>query len=113
MSNSSPERSKAIVLEAFQRSEEGGSLTTLGYSVGREATIDITNLIWRRSSIQSFSLFAQPEAAFTDSWNAIVSLLKSGGIKPVVAKTFPLGEAADSLRYLIEGRPFGKVLLTV
>jgi NADPH2:quinone reductase len=91
----------------------GGSLTTLGYSAGREATIDVTNLIWRRASIRSFSLFAQPQAAFADAWNSIISLLKSGAVKPIVAKTFPLAEAADALRHLVEGRPFGKVVLTL
>ena len=91
----------------------GGSLTTLGYSAGREATIDVTNLIWRRASIRSFSLFAQPQAAFADAWSSIVSLLKSGAVKPIVAKTFPLAEAAEALRYLVESRPFGKVVLTV
>ena len=102
-----------ILSEALGVLSLGGSLTTLGYSASREATIDVTNLIWRRASIQSFSLFAQPQAAFTNAWNAIVSLLKSRGIKPIVAKTFPLDEAPDALRHLIEGRPFGKVILTV
>ena len=37
----------------------------------------------------------------------------SGAIKPIVAKTFPLAEAADALRYLVEGRPFGRVVLTI
>ena len=92
----------------------GGSLTTLGYSAGREATIDVTNLIWRRASIRSFSLFAQPQAAaFADVWSSIVSLLRSGGIKPIVGKTFPSEEASRALRHLIEDRPFGKVILTV
>jgi NADPH2:quinone reductase len=40
-------------------------------------------------------------------------LLQSSGIKPIVAKTFPLAEAADALRYLVEARPFGKVVLTI
>jgi NADPH2:quinone reductase len=30
-----------------------------------------------------------------------------------VAKTFPLAEAADALRYLVENRPFGRVVLTI
>jgi len=102
-----------VLSEALSVLALGGSLTTLGYSAGREATIDVTNLIWRRASIQSFSLFAQPQAAFTDAWNGIVSLLKSSGIKPVVANTFPLDEAPNALHHLIEGRPFGKVILTV
>jgi NADPH2:quinone reductase len=56
------------------------------------------------------SPFGQPQA---DAWNAIVPLLRSGVIKPIVAKTFPLAEAADALRYLVEGRPFGRVVLTI
>jgi NADPH:quinone reductase len=88
----------------------GGSLTTLGYAGGRKATIDVTDLIWKQASIKSFILFGQPQA---DAWNAIVPLLRSRVIKPIVAKTFPLAEAADALRYLVEGRPFGRVVLTI
>jgi NADPH2:quinone reductase len=96
-----------------ERRRYSGSLTTLGYAAGRKATIDVTNLIWQRASIKSFILFAQPQAAWADAWNTIVSLLQSGAIKPIVAKTFPLAEAADALRYLVEGRPFGRVVLTI
>jgi NADPH:quinone reductase len=102
-----------VLSEALGALAMDGSLTTLGYSGGRKATIDVTNLIWRRSSIQSFSLFAQPQAAWDDAWNAILPLLQSGAIKPIVAKTFPLEKAADALRYLVEARPFGRVVLTI
>jgi NADPH2:quinone reductase len=102
-----------VLSEALGALAADGSLTTLGYSGGRKATIDVTNLIWRRASIQSFNLFAQPQAAWADAWNAILPLLQSGAIKPIVAKTFPLEKAADALRYLVEGRPFGRVVLTI
>ena len=102
-----------ILSEALPTLAAGGSLTTLGYSGGRKATIDVTDLIWKRASIKSFSLFAQPPAAWEEAWNTIVPLLQSGGIKPIVAKTFPLAEASDALRYLVEGRPFGRVILTI
>jgi len=102
-----------VLSEALGALAPGGSLTTLGYSASRKATIDVTNLIWQRASIQSFILFAQPQAAWAEAWNTIVSLLQSGAIKPIVAKTFPLAEAADALRYLVEGRPFGRVVLTI
>jgi NADPH2:quinone reductase len=91
----------------------GGSLTTLGYSASRKATIDVTNLIWQHASIHSFIMFAQPKAAWIKAWSVIAPLLQSGVIKPIVAKTFPLAEAADALRYLVEGRPFGRVVLTI
>ena len=102
-----------ILSEALGALAVGGNLTTLGYSAGRKATIDVTDLIWKRASMKSFSLFAQPPSAYAESCDAIVPLLQSGAVKPIVARTFPLAEAADALRYLIEGRPFGKVVLTI
>ena len=71
----------------------------------------MTNVIVPQARIRGLNMFAQPQAAIADAWNVIVPLLKSGAIKPIVAKTFPLAEAADALRYLIEGRPFGRVML--
>src|SRR6266446_6892314 len=102
-----------VLSEALGALALDGSLTTLGYAAGRKATIDVTNLIWQRASIKSFILFAQPQAAWADAWNALVSLLQSGAITPIVAQAFPLAEAADALRYLVEGRPFGRVVLTI
>jgi NADPH2:quinone reductase len=91
----------------------GGSLTTLGYSASRRATIDVTNLIWQQASVHGFILFAHPQAVIADAWSTIISLLQSGAIKPIVAKTFPLTEAAEALRFLVEERPFGRVVLTI
>lgn len=102
-----------ILSEALGTLAMGGSLTTLGYSAGRKATIDVTHLIWKRANMKSFSLFSQPPEVWANAWNVIVPLLESGAVKPIVAKTFPLAEAADALRYLVEGRPFGRVVLTI
>jgi NADPH:quinone reductase len=102
-----------ILSQALGTLAIGGSLTTLGYSAGRKATIDVTDLIWKRASMKSFSLFAQPAEAWGTAWSIIFSLLHAGAVKPIVAKTFPLAEAADALRYLVEGRPFGRVVLTI
>src|SRR5258705_6179230 len=82
-----------VLSEALGVLALGGSLTTLGYSASRKATIDVTNLIWQRASIKRFILFVQPPAAWAKAWDAIVPLLQSGAIKPIVAKTFPLAKA--------------------
>jgi len=66
-----------------------------------------------QASIRGLNMFAQPKASVSVAWKVIVSLLKSGAIKPIVARTFPLEEAAAALRYLVEGRPFGRVILTI
>jgi NADPH2:quinone reductase len=102
-----------VLNEALGALASEGSLTTLGYSASRKATIDVTSLIVPQASIRGLNMFAQPKAAVAGAWKVIVSLLKSGAIKPIVAKTFPLTEAADALRYLVESRPFGRVVLTI
>ena len=102
-----------VLSEALEALAFEGSLTTLGYSASRQTTIDVTNLIVPQASIRSLNMFVQPEAVVTEAWKVIVSLLKSSAIKPIVAKTFPLADGAEALRYLIEGRPFGRVVLTI
>jgi NADPH2:quinone reductase len=102
-----------VLSEALGALALEGSLTTLGYSASRKTTIDVINLIVPQASIRGLNMFLQPLAAVTEAWNVIVPLLKSGAIKPIVSKTFPLAEAADALRYLIDGRPFGRVVLTI
>ena len=102
-----------VLSEALGALSPGGSLTTLGYSASRKTTIDVISLIVPQTSIRGFNMFSQPKTVVTDAWNVIVSLLKAGAIKPIVAKTFPLADAAEALRYLVEGRPFGRVVLTI
>jgi NADPH2:quinone reductase len=102
-----------VLSEALEALAPEGTLTTLGYSASRKTTIDVINLIVPQAGIRGLNMFAQPQAAVTDAWKLIVSLLQSGAIKPIVAKTFPLAEAAEALRYLVEGRPFGRVVLTI
>ncbi len=102
-----------VLSEALKALAVGGSLTTLGYSASRHTTVDVTDLIVPQASIRSLNMFRQPQATVRDAWNAILPLLRSGAIKPIVAKTSPLAEAAEALRYLVEDRPFGRVVLTV
>ena len=102
-----------VLSEALGTLAMGGSLTTLGYAAGRKSTIDVTDLIWKRASIKSFSLFAQAPEMWSAAWDAIFPLLESGAIKPIVARTFALEDAAEALRFQMEGRPFGRVVLTI
>jgi NADPH2:quinone reductase len=102
-----------VLSDAIGALASEGRVITLGYSASRTTTIDVTSLIVPQASIQGLNMFAQPKAAIIDAWKVIVSLLKSGSIKPIVARTFPLAEAADALRYLIESRPLGRVVLTI
>jgi len=102
-----------ILSDALGTLAMGGSLTTLGYAAGRKSTIDVTDLIWKRASIKSFSLFAQPPEMWRSAWKAIYAALESGAVKPIVARTFALEDAAEALQYQMEARPFGRTVLKI
>jgi NADPH:quinone reductase len=101
----------AVTSEALSSLSLGGILVTLGYSAGRKTTIDVTDLIWKRARMTGFSLFAQTPETIATAWRTIVKLIGEGSVKPVVERVYPLEEADDALRHLIEDRPFGKVIL--
>ncbi|HEY2966072.1 MAG TPA: NAD(P)-dependent alcohol dehydrogenase [Actinomycetota bacterium] len=44
---------------------------------------------------------------------AVTDLVEAGKVTPVVDRTFDLVEAADAVRYLAEGHPAGKIVVTV
>jgi NADPH:quinone reductase len=88
-----------------------GVLTSLGYSAGRQTTIDVTDLIWKRASMSGFLLFAQSHAIRVAAWATMRPLLTSETVKPVVENTYELEDAAEALRHLIEDRPFGRVVV--
>jgi NADPH2:quinone reductase len=98
--------------EALSAIGLGGALITLGYSAGRKTAIDVTDLIWKGSRMAGFSLFAQSPSAVAAAWQKIIPLIVNGSVKPLVERVYPLGEASEALRHLIEDRPFGKVVLT-
>jgi NADPH2:quinone reductase len=100
-----------VTSEALSSLGLGGVLITLGYSAGRKTTIDVTDLIWKGARMSGFSLFAQSPLSVAAAWREIIPLITSGSVKPVVDRAYPLGEAGEALRHLIEDRPFGKVVL--
>jgi NADPH:quinone reductase-like Zn-dependent oxidoreductase len=58
-----------------------------------------------------FSLFAQSPTAIATAWRDIIPLIVGGLVKPIVERVYRPGEAGEALRYLIEDRPFGKIVL--
>ncbi|GAA4583629.1 NAD(P)-dependent alcohol dehydrogenase [Planotetraspora phitsanulokensis] len=40
-------------------------------------------------------------------------LIEAGAVTPVIDRTYPLAEAPDAIRYLAEGHPAGKIVITV
>jgi NADPH2:quinone reductase len=101
----------AVNSEALSSLAPGGVLITLGYSAGRKATIDVTDLIWKGARMTCFSIFAQSPTAIANAWRDIIPLIVGGSVSPIVERVYPLGKASEALRHLTAGLPFGKVVL--
>ena len=91
----------------------GGMLISVGYADSRTTSIDVTDLIWRGATVRGFifnpSIFSPETIAAAQQ--VCRTMLADGHITPTIAKVFPLAEAAEAVRYLIEDRPFGRVLM--
>jgi NADPH:quinone reductase-like Zn-dependent oxidoreductase len=85
----------------------GGRLVTCGATTGYDAKIDLRFLFSRQLSLSGSYMGTKSELA------AVMKLVASGHLKPVVDRTFPLAACADAHRYLEGGEQFGKVVLFV
>lgn len=90
-----------------------GTLVSVGYSASTEATIRVTDLIWRTAHIHGymFSLFSPETVAHGN--RVLFDLLGQGKLRPVIAQRFALERAAEAQRHLIEDRPYGRVVLAL
>jgi NADPH:quinone reductase len=91
----------------------GGAAVVIGYSAGRIAPVRLTDLIWTGASVRGFNLFFEPPARIAEAYAEVFSLAAHKAISPAIDRVAPLEDAAAALEYLIEGRPFGKVVLSV
>jgi NADPH:quinone reductase-like Zn-dependent oxidoreductase len=48
-----------------------------------------------------------------DDVNTLKELIAAGELKPAIDRRFTLDEVVEALRYVDEGRPKGKVVITV
>ncbi len=92
-------------VRSFRVLQRGGKLLTCGATAGHDPKTDL-RYIW------SFEL----KILGSNSWEredltALLEMVASGKLKPVIDRTFPLGEAAEALRLIEDREVFGKVIV--
>jgi NADPH:quinone reductase-like Zn-dependent oxidoreductase len=92
---------------------DDGTLVALGYVAGPRAEINLPEMVRKRARIQAVSLARMPAEIIRGLYEAMRDEFARGLIRPFVARSFPLEEAAQAQRHLDLDRPFGKVLLRV
>jgi len=65
------------------------------------------------ASVFGLSLFNAPAEQMNEIHAAIYDGLQAGFLKPIVGKTFPLEDAAQAHRAVIEEKAFGKIIITI
>jgi putative PIG3 family NAD(P)H quinone oxidoreductase len=95
----------------------GGRVVIIGSMGGQSRTeIDVTKLLGKRQQIIGSTLRARPneeKAAIVASFLArFGDDLRAGRARPVIARAFPMEEAAEAHRLMASNAHFGKILLT-
>src|SRR6516165_11092322 len=89
----------------------GGTLVIAGYAGGRGAEVDVTDIIWKAATIRGFTFRSFAQETVVAASSTLLEFLTEGALQPTISRVFPMSEAPEAVRYLIEDRPFGRVLL--
>lgn len=96
---------------------DDGRLVLIALLGGAKAEIDLSAVLRRRLTITASTLrprSAEFKAAIARRLRAVVwPLIEAGRIKPMLFKTFELGEAAAAHALMESGRHIGKIVLAV
>jgi NADPH2:quinone reductase len=96
---------------------DDGRLVFIAFLRGHKTELDINEVMRRRLTISGSTLRPRP-VEFKGSIarnlrEKIWPLIDAGKIKPVIYRTFPLGEAAEAHRLMETSQHIGKIVLTV
>ncbi|MCW5958878.1 MAG: NADPH:quinone reductase [Pyrinomonadaceae bacterium] len=81
--------------------------------IGNRGSLDFNPRLamGKDASILGMSLFNAPPEAMCEIYGAIYDGLEKGYLDPAVGRTFPLAQASEAHRAVIEDKAFGKIVL--
>jgi NADPH:quinone reductase-like Zn-dependent oxidoreductase len=83
-----------------------GRLVTCGATTGSKGEIDLRLLFWKQLQILGSTMSNQRE------FSEVMKLIWARKLKPIVARVYPLREAARAQQALENRDVFGKLVLT-
>ncbi|MEV4256318.1 zinc-binding dehydrogenase, partial [Spirillospora sp. NPDC049652] len=89
----------------------GGVLVSIGYTAGTKAAIDVTDLIWKTARMEGFLFTAFSQQEIADTYRTLLEHLAAHTLRPAIDRVYPLEQAAEAQRRVIEDRPLGRVFL--
>lgn len=97
-------RTWALSLEAAAR---GGRIVTCGATTGDDPPAGIRRIFWKQMDVLGSTMGNRPD------FEAVLSKVSSGALRPLVDSVFPLAEAGAALARMEAGEQFGKIVLAI
>ncbi len=101
-----------ITAQSLAALKHGGTLVLMGTSAGSRSHVELLPIIGKSLKIFGHMTAFAPKDVIEEAFNTYFKLWTEGRIKPLIDRTFPIEQVREAQRYQVEGRPFGKVLLT-
>ncbi len=96
---------KATWKQSIDALARGGRLLTCGATTGPDPEEDIVRIFWNQLTVMGSTMGTHAE--FSD----LLRVVSEGKVRPVVDSVFPLSEAREAHRRLVEQKQFGKIVL--
>ncbi|MCC6144383.1 MAG: zinc-binding dehydrogenase [Candidatus Hydrogenedentes bacterium] len=85
---------------------KGGRIVHCGVTTGAQAEINLSALYWKQLSVLGSTMGSQQD------FRQMVAFVGITGLKPVIDRVYPLGQAREALERMNAGEQFGKIVLT-
>jgi NADPH:quinone reductase-like Zn-dependent oxidoreductase len=96
---------KAVHLSCIKSLARGGTFVTCGNTSGPDAVTDLARVFWNQLSIMGSTMGDMNE------FRQVMSLFRSGAIKPVIDSVFDADDAAKAYARLESAEQFGKIVV--
>jgi NADPH2:quinone reductase len=92
-----------------------GRVIVYGTATGQRSELDARALYAKGASVHGLWLtyLSVKQDLMAEAWKALSAWLSQGRLRPVVGHVFPLEQASQAYRLLLERKNFGKVVLKV
>ncbi|MBI2984070.1 MAG: zinc-binding dehydrogenase [Candidatus Kerfeldbacteria bacterium] len=84
-----------------------GRVVIAGTTTGDVGTQDLSDLYVRQLSMLGARMGTKEE------FETVLRLIASGHLKPIIDRTFPLSQAAEAQRRMVDGKHIGKIVLEI
>jgi NADPH:quinone reductase-like Zn-dependent oxidoreductase len=84
----------------------GGRIIVSGATSGSNPPADLSRVFFKQIEVIGSTMGTRAELV------SLVQLLENTGLRPRIARTLPLGGAAEAIEAMIAGEVFGKIILT-